>query len=356
MFDTLSLPFLLLIFAAAAGAVWIAGVHLSNATDVLSSRWGWGEALGGLLLLAIVTNLPEIAIVVSGALRHDLDLAVGNILGGIAVQTVVLVILDVFGVGKSAPLTYRAASLTLVLEGALVIAVLAVAIIGSQLPASLIFLRVTPQGVMIAVLWVAGLWLIGKSRTALPWQDKGQAPDGQDKPRGHSKKKKEQTAAENNVGTARTLAVFGGGALVTLVCGVVLENSGEAIAKHVGMSGMLFGATVLAAATSLPEVSTGLASVKMRDYQLAVSDIFGGNAFLPVLFLLASLVSGGAVLPHAQKSDIYLTGLGMLLTVVYITGLIFRPRRQVARMGVDSLVVLVLYALGILGLVAISRA
>ena len=345
-----------MIFVAAAAAVWIAGVHLSNATDVLSSRWGWGEALGGLLLLAIVTNLPEIAITVSGALRHDLDIAVGNILGGIAIQTVVLVILDVFGVGKSAPLTYRAASLTLVLEGALVIAVLAVAILGSQLPASLIFLRMTPQGVMIAVLWVAGLWLIGKSRTALPWQDKGHAPDGQDKPRGHAKKIKEKTATRNNVSTARTLAVFGIGALVTLVCGVVLESSGEAIANHVGMSGMLFGATVLAAATSLPEVSTGLASVKLGDYQLAISDIFGGNAFLPVLFLMASLLSGEAILPQAQKSDIYLTGLGILLTAVYITGLIFRPRRQIARMGVDSIVVLVFYVLGILGLVAISRA
>ena len=75
-----------------------------------------GEALGGLILLAIVTNLPEIAITVSAALQHNLELAIGNILGGIAIQTVVLVVLDVFGLGNKDPLTYRAASLLLVLE------------------------------------------------------------------------------------------------------------------------------------------------------------------------------------------------------------------------------------------------
>lgn len=139
------------------------------------------------------------------------------------------------------------------------------------------------------------------------------------------------------------------------MAGVVLEQSGDAIAQHVGISGVLFGATFLAAATALPEVSTGLASVKLQDYQLAVSDIFGGNAFLPVLFLLATLLSGEAVLPRATKTDIYISGLGILLTTVYIYGLIFRPSRRVLNMGIDSLVVLVLYVLGTVGLIAVAR-
>jgi CHASE2 domain-containing sensor protein len=62
-----------------------------------------------------------------------------------------------------------------------------------------------------------------------------------------------------------------------------------------------------------------------------------------VLFVLATVLAGRSVLPLAQDTDIYLAGLGILLTAVYITGLIFRPRRQVLGMGVDSLAVLVLY-------------
>lgn len=355
--DNLSLPVLLLIFAAAVAAVWVAGTYLATTTDVLAQRFGLGEALGGLILLALVTNLPEIAITVSAALRHDLGIATGNILGGIAIQTVVLVLLDFFGLGKAAALTYRAASLVLVLEGILVIAVLTVAVIGSQMPATLVFAGVTPAGLLIFLLWVAGLWLIGKARTDLPWQERAaKGADGRPETQGRtrSQRKKNESARSKNGSTTKAVLIFLAGGAVTLVAGVVLERGGNAIAGRIGMSGVLFGATVLAAATSLPELSTGLASTKLGDYQLAISDIFGGNAFLPVLFLVASLISGESVLPHAQKIDIYLTALGILLTAVYLYGLIFRLERQIVRMGIDSFVVLVLYAVGVLGLFAIA--
>jgi cation:H+ antiporter len=350
----LSLPLLLVIFVAAAAAVSVAGVKLSNTTDVLATRLGLGQALGGLILLAIATNLPEIAITASAALAHNLGIAIGNILGGIAIQTVVLVILDVFGVRGKHPLTYRAASLTLVLEAALVISILAVAVAGTRLPPNLIAFRVAPAGLLIAALWIGGLLLLKRAGQGLPWHESGEAPDNQQPPRGHAEKQKEQQASDKHVSTAKASVVFAVSALVTLVAGVVLERSGDAISGHIGLSGVLFGATVLAAATSLPEVSTGLTSVRMGDYQLAMSDIFGGNAFLPVLFLLAGLLSGSAVLPQAQDTDVYLTALGALLTSVYLVGLIFRPTRRIARMGVDSLAVLVLYVLGIAGLVAIA--
>lgn len=356
MFAHLPMVLLLFIFASSAAAIWIAGVKLANTTDVLSSRLHLGKALGGVIVLAIATNLPEIAITVTAALAGQLGVAVGNILGGIAIQTVVLVAMDI-AMKEKVPLSYRAASLSLVIEAVLVIAVLIVAIMATQLPGSLIAMRLTPGTVMIALLWIGGVWLSSRAANSLPWHESsGNAPDAQEEPKGHSRALKDSASAGRSESTTRVIIVFIIAAAVTLVSGVLLERSGEAVAKSIGLSGVLFGATVLAAATALPELSTGITSVRMKDYQLAISDIFGGNAFLPVLFLLAVLISGKAVLPDAQASDIYLAGLGILLTCVYAAGLIFRPKRQFLGMGIDSIIVLILYVAGTAGLFAISAA
>ena len=348
MFDGFSLPVLMVIFAAAAGIVWAAGVWLSDTTDTISSRFHLGQAIGGIILLAIGTNLPEIAITVSAALKHNLGIAIGNLLGGIAIQTVVLVALDV-AVRGDKPLTYRAASLVLALEAALVTLALAIAILGTQLSPRLVFWRITPQNIAIVLVWITGLWLLKSAPVWMPWQLKSGDKDA--KPAGHSQQIKDQHAGS----TSKVLVKFAAACIATLGAGVALEESGNALAGHFGISGVLFGATVLAASTSIPELATGITSIRMGDYQLAASDIFGGNAFLPVLFLVASLISGEAVLPLAQKTDVYLAALGIAVTAIYIFGLILRPSRRFARMGIDSWLVILTYAMGMAGLIYVHN-
>lgn len=348
MFSSMTLFPLILIFLLAAAAVWLAGIKLSETTDIIDQRFGLGEALGGMIFLAIATNLPEIAIVVTASLTNNMSLAIGNILGGIAIQTVVLVILDGVGLRNKAALTHQAASMQLVLEGILVICVLVITIMGTLLPMSVVFARIAPGDLMIAASWILGLWLISKARFGLPWTMRDLPQEINQAERRRSRKE------ARSISTTQATWIFMMAAIVTLIAGAILEESSSAIAVHIGWSGVLFGSTFLALATSLPEISTGLAAIRVGEYTLAVSDIFGGNAFLPVLFLPATLLSGKPVLPHAANSDIYLASLGALLTGVYIYGLIFRYKRQYFYLGIDSIAVLVLYILGMIGLFAIT--
>src|SRR5216683_4045431 len=155
----LAAPLLVVIFVAGGVATWIAGTFLSKATDSLDNRFGLGEALGGLILLAITGTLPEIAITSSAALAGHLDLAVGNLIGGVAVQTLVLVILD-FASGPRRPLSFLVGSLVPVIEALTVIVVLATALAGAALPASTNLFGASPTSYAVVALWVTGVWVV----------------------------------------------------------------------------------------------------------------------------------------------------------------------------------------------------
>ena len=351
LIGSLSTPFLVLVFAVGAAATWVAGVALSKTTDALDARLGLGEELGGLLLLALAGSLPEVAITISAAAQGNLGLAAGNLIGGIAVQTMVLLVCD-FAVGPERPLTYLVGALTPVLEGLLVIIVVACVEMGALLePRVAIGGVVSPASLAIVVIWGLGIYLIDRARKSPRWQVEmpGSSPG-----RRHRRQPHEQQAHPfAGASTARVASIFGAACAVTLAAGVALEETGNALASHLGINGVIFGATVLAAATALPEVSSGIAAVRLGDHALAIGDVFGGNAFQVCLFLLADLVAGSPVLPHAGNANAWLGALGIALTGVYGFGVIGRPARCHGRLGPDSLLALGLFALGVAGLFAV---
>jgi cation:H+ antiporter len=342
---------LVLIFVAAAAAIWVAGIQLSNTTDALDTRLGLGSALGGLILLSFATDLPELVITIAAAASGEVGLAVGNLVGGIAIQTVVLAILDATLAGDR-PLSFRAGSLVLVLEAALVISCVVLGIMTAHLPQSANVAGVSPGTAAIVATWIGGLLLVRRAQRGLPWR--AEAPESEPGRARTEKRAGAEPVAMARVPTARVAGIFAAAAAVTAVAGVLVEESGSELAGRLGLSGAVFGATVLAAATALPELSTGLQSVRIGDHQLAFSDIFGGNAVLMALFLVADLVSGRPALAGAQDSDLWMAGLGAIVTGIYLAGIVLRPKRRIGRLGPDSLGVVLVYALGIVGLAAIG--
>ena len=145
-------PLLLVVFAAGAAATWGAGILLSQATDALDVRLRLGDELGGILLLAVAGTLPEVAITASAAARGNLELAAGNLIGGIAVQTMVLVLCD-FAADPRRPLTFLAGALTPVLEAMLVILVVSGVLMGALLRESTAIHGISPASIAISTGW-----------------------------------------------------------------------------------------------------------------------------------------------------------------------------------------------------------
>ena len=346
-------PLLLLVFLAASGATWTAGVALSKTTDALDARLGLGDELGGLILLSVAGSLPELAITISAAAQGNLQLAAGNLIGGIAIQTMVLLVCD-FAVGPSRPLTYLVGALTPVLEALLVILVVAGVEMGALLKQSTaIGGRVSPASLGIVVVWVVGLYVINRARKDPRWSVS--MPGSRPGRRHRREKHPEQPHPYAGASTARVALIFGIGCAVTLGAGVALEASGNDLANRLGVNGVIFGATVLAAATALPEISSGIAAVRLGDHALAIGDIFGGNAFQVCLFLVADLVAGRPVLPASGHLNAWLAALGVALTAVYGFGVIGRPQHTHARLGPDSLLALAVFGLGVAGLFVVPH-
>jgi cation:H+ antiporter len=345
-------PLLLVVFAVGAAATWVAGVYLSRSTDALDDRLRFGEAVGGMVFLAVAGSLPEVAITISAALAGNLGLASGNLIGGIATQTLVLVLCDAVISGER-PLTFMVGSLIPVLEALMVVIVVTATVAGGLLPSSTSIGPVSPASVAIVLLWVGGLVVLNRVRKDLRWRVV--APESN--PGRPDRRVRHPTAPRLYAGrsTARVVAVFVTASAVTLVAGVVLANSGSALADRGGINGVVFGATILAAVTALPEVSSGIAATGLGDYQLAMGDIFGGNAFQVCLFLLADLVAGKPVLPSQGNANSWIGELGLILTAVYGAGIIARPRRRFGRLGPDSIAVLALYAVGVAGLLVVRQ-
>jgi cation:H+ antiporter len=333
---------LLAIFIAAAGATWVAGLYLSKATDVLDGRFGLGDAVGGLLLLGLAGSLPELAITASAALSGDLALATGNLLGGIAMQTLVLVFLDATSRRKQ-PLNSLAPDASPLLEAGLVVVLVTLAIMGGLLPESTAIGPVSPMSLAIVAFFLIGVIGINRARRRPGWKVAGDAPPTAEEAPNRFK----------SSSTTAVLGVFGLASLVTLIAGVGLEQTGNDLADDLGMNGVVFGATILAAVTALPEVSSGIQAVRLGAVGLAMSDIYGGNAVQLTFFLLADILAGDPVLPQASAESLWLGALGALVTGIMMYGLLVRPERKMLGLGPDSLVVLLVYIGGVILLTAV---
>lgn len=341
MFEDLSLPQNLLLFAFSAGAIWWAGTRLERLTEAIARRTGLGGAFAGLILLAAATSLPEVATTLTAVVVGNVDLAIHNLLGGVAFQVVVLTIADA---ARRGPLTRFAPSFGLLIEGIGIVLMLAVAIGGlvlaggAQFPASIgpVTAGLNPVMLMLPLVYLGVIWLTRQAEGVPRWRPVDAAPEENTAERGRR---------DERSGRRLGLA-FTGFALLVLAGGWLVATLADVMAEQSGLGSGFIGATLLAAATSLPEVSTTVAAVRHRNEDLAVSNIFGSNIFDIGLLALVSLLAADAFSGAPSTSAIFTAALGTVLTCVYLWGLLERSDKSVARLGIDSIVVVVLYLAG----------
>jgi cation:H+ antiporter len=103
--------------------------------------------------------------------------------------------------------------------------------------------------------------------------------------------------------------------VIITFAGYALSRYGDILAEKTGISSSWIGLTLLATATSLPELATGISAVTVVNVpDIAVGDVLGSTVFnLLILVLLDALYQRETIYSRAAQGHILSAALGALL-------------------------------------------
>lgn len=330
----LSLGYVIALFAVAAAIIATAGVWMVSTADRLADRTGLGEAITGAVFLGVATSLSGTITSVTAAADGFPSLSVSNAVGGIAVQTFFLALADIWY--RQANLEHAAASATNLVQCALLMALLSVPLIAMSLPAVTLW-QVHPASAILVAAYLFGLRLVHSVQTEPLWGPAQTAETRPDEPHEPAGGRPLRSLLVRFVMLVAVLAV----------AGFIVARTGEVLAIRTGLGQTLVGVLLTAVVTSLPELVTTLAAVQRRALTLAVGGIIGGNTF-DVLFLALSdgAYREGSIYHAIGRPEQYVISLTLLLTAIVLLGLLRRETYGFANIGFESLLVIVVYVLG----------
>ncbi len=323
----------ILLFLLAAGVVWAAGARLAYLADTLADRFALAKSLMGLLVLSLATSLPEVATTLTAAVQESRDLVLNNLFGGIALQTAILAMSDFWARG---PITNYPRKANHALEATLLVFLLSMTLVITNLGKTLVLFGVGMGSVSIAVAYAGSIWILRRYDDSSDWVPVD-LPDPEPlpfpAPFGLQDKKNDTLILQ---AIAASVAI--------LVFGLLLVLFAERVAEQSGLGTGFIGVTFLAAATSLPELTTSLTAVRIGAYTMAISNIFGSNLIMLVLVFPADILfRAGPILQDTSPTVELALAFGIVVTAIYLTGLIIRRKPRIGSVGLDSVLVLVAF-------------
>ncbi|MRJ45685.1 sodium:calcium antiporter [Idiomarina loihiensis] len=321
----------LAVFGVCALVIAIAGTRITRIVDQLADRTGIGEAAAGAVLLGATTSIGGSVLSVTAAWNGNAELAMSNALGGIAVQTFFLAVADM--VYRRANLEHAAASVPNMMQNALLIVLLSLILMAPLLPNVTVW-GLHPVTPILFLVYIYGIHLVHRAHSAPMWAPTKTRETREDKPDDTS-----QMPSMVRL-TSEFFVLF----VVLGFAGYMLEPSATIIAAETGLTQTVVGVMLTAISTSIPELVTSVAAVRRGALTLAVGGIIGGNAF-DTLFTAASDVAyrDGSIYHTMTDGTLFWICLTLLMSAILIMGLIRREREGPVRIGLESVLITMLY-------------
>ena len=309
-------------FIICAACIAVAGFYLSRYGDVIARRTGMSGSWIGLVLVATVTSLPELATgVTSVTIAHAPNLAVGDALGSCVVNLVFLVLIDF--VFRQGPIWRRAS------QGHVLAAAFGVVLLGYALVSLLMSQITNPAGENLGfkvprlhfglttpILLM--LYLVAM-RTVFSYEKAHYVP---------------VVNEEGDILPPLRLAVqrFFFAAVLVAVAGSWLPFAATNLSEIMGWSRTFVGSLFVAFVTSLPELVITLSALRIGAVDMAIGNLLGSNLFNVVIIAIDDLFyQSGSLLADVSLVHAVTAGSAIIMTGLAMIGLFFRPDSRVLR-------------------------
>ncbi len=318
------------LFIFVAAVIVFAGSRLSGYADILAIKLKLSRSAMGVLLVSIVTTLPEITTTLSAICKVDApNMALGNNFGSILFNLSIIAICDcIFRRGgilrhiNSRELKPALYSLTLILLSAFALLL--------PMPIAIGGMRFGAGSLVVIIVFVFFFMRIHSS---------GQVST--------SANKDEKEVVGENVSLRTAIIGFAVCSILIVICGVSLAVIGDNLAKAAGLSSSFVGTLFLAIATSLPELTVGISSVRRGAYDLMLGNIMGANMLNVVVIALADLfyIKDALNVPkNLGWGQVFAAACAILVTGVVISGILKKSQMRASRfIGWRSVVILLVH-------------
>ena len=299
--------------AGATITILAASHFLAKSADVISFKTGLGHSLIGVVLLATATSLPELGTGVSSVtLVHSPDLAAGSIFGSNLFNLMIIGLLDIFWRNGPILTTVDTSAVLVSVLGIGVIAIAGSAIVIHSMTTATSTWPISPVSIVLIIAFAGSLFMIYRFERA---QDDNEIEANS-----------EYAEASGTAATMMYLMSAG----VILGSAIWLAQIGDSVAEEMGLEASFVGTQFLAVSSSLPELATSVAAIRINAPSLAISNLVGSNLFNMgfALFMTDAAFTEGALWSNVSPIHTLTSIVAVIMTAVVIIALINRCRTR----------------------------
>lgn len=321
----------LLVFIASGTVVVLAGTALARAADAIASHTGVGRLWIGSVLLAAATSLPELTTDVAAVRIGAPDLAAGDLFGSSMAN---MLILALIGILPPRGELFRRATVDHALTACLALALTALAALFVMIRPEYAVLGVGPGSWLIVIVFVAGMRVVFRLSARHPAGPVVGATRA-DLPAGRL----------TLTGAAVRFAIA---SALILAAAPAFAGAAQRIAELSGLGSTFVGTWLVGISTSLPEVVSSIAAVRIGAFDLAVGNLFGSNAFNMCVFFAMDLAHpGGPVFSVLDPAHVVSALFAMLLMALGLAAIVYRAERRFALLEPGSALMFLVYVFGL---------